>query len=165
MLHGGLWLRKRATGATGFRFHDAACQSQQIVASVTRRDASIVAIPLRCSPESTDCCFCGACAAVAADAPFWGGGGAFGAQNSPKISIEKQVPERRAQGHKMEAPGTPKSSKNVKKAVPEAGSGKDATKVRKRGAWDPQKHGFRTGGVTKITKSRGLRKVTKMTPK
>ena len=65
----------------------------------------------------------------------------------------------------MEAEGIPKSTKNVKKTVPEAGSGKDAQKVRKRGAWDPQKQCFRIEGVAKITKSRGLRKVTKITPK
>ena len=65
----------------------------------------------------------------------------------------------------MEAQGTPKSTNNVKKAVPEAGSGKDAQKVRKRGGWDPQKQCFRIEGVAKITKFRCLRKVTKMTPK
>ena len=65
----------------------------------------------------------------------------------------------------MGGQGTPKSTKNVKKAVPETGSGKDAQKVRKRGAWDLQKQCFRIEGVAKITKSRGRRKVPKMTPK
>ena len=79
--------------------------------------------------------------------------------------MEKQVPERRVQGPQKGGLGDPKIDKNVKKAVPETGSGKDTKKVRKRGGWDLQKQCFRIEGVAKITKSRGLRKVTKMTPK
>ena len=65
----------------------------------------------------------------------------------------------------MEAQGAQKSQKNVKKWALETGSGKDTEKVPKRGAWDPQKQWFGIVGVAQITKSKGLRKATKMSPK
>ena len=58
-----------------------------------------------------------------------------------------------------------RSTKNVKKGALETGSGKDTKKVPKRRGWDPQKQCFRIEGVAKIPNPRGLRKVTKMTPK
>ena len=84
---------------------------------------------------------------------------------SIKKSSQKRVPEKRAQGLQMEAQRDQKSTKNVKKGALETGSGKDTKKVPKRRGWDPQKQCFRIEGVAKITKSRGLRKVMKMTPK
>ena len=65
----------------------------------------------------------------------------------------------------LEAQGNQKSTKNVKKRAPETGPGKDAETAAKRRACNPQKQWFGIGGVAKITKPRGLRKVTKMTPK
>ena len=82
-----------------------------------------------------------------------------------KKSIEKHVLERRAQGPQNAGPRDPKIDKKRQKSD----SGSRLRKRRQKSAetvgLGPSKQCFRIGGVAKITKSRGLRKVTKMTPK
>ena len=88
-----------------------------------------------------------------------------GTPKSIKKSTKKQCLQSHPKSSKTEPRRVQKSTKIDKNRGPETTLKKHSKKVPKLSPSDPQKQWFRIAGITKITKSAGRQKVTKMSPK